>query len=245
MVESSRIDPREAIISERLAGIGRIVGVGGGKGGIGKSISAACLGIALADRGQRVGIFDLDFTSPSIQVVFGVEPGFPEEEFGIDPFPVKGISLMSTSFFVGDNPAPLRGVDSTNALIELLAITRWGDMDYLILDLPPGLGDTGLDVIRLMPRIEMLVVASASRMVTESVRRAVRLLNEQHIPLVGMVENMSLGESRAVEKMAEKEGVLFLGSVPYDSRLESSLGDVDLIRKTDVYRAWVGLAARL
>ncbi|MDX2342228.1 MAG: P-loop NTPase, partial [Acidimicrobiia bacterium] len=150
MTQGESIDPRSFAIDDRLAGVSRIVGVTGSKGGIGKSVVASTLALALADEGQRVGLFDLDFTSPSDHVVLGVERSFPNEEFGIDPHLVHGIHMMSVAFFAGDAAVPLRGEATTSALLELLAITRWGDIDVLILDMPPGLGDTSLDVIRLL-----------------------------------------------------------------------------------------------
>ncbi|MCP3993905.1 MAG: ATP-binding protein, partial [bacterium] len=192
------IDLREVVIGDRLAGVSRIVGVTGSKGGIGKSVVASTLALKLADRGVGVGLFDLDFTSPSDHVVLGVDRSFPDEEFGIDPHRVHGIDMMSVAFFAGDAPVPMRGDAATSALLELLAITRWGSLDVLVLDMPPGLGDTNLDVIRLLPRLEFLLVGNGSRVVIESVRRALRLFAELHVPMVGVLENMRRGSGDAV-----------------------------------------------
>lgn len=230
------IDPRAIVVADRLAGVERVVGVTGSKGGIGKSVVASTLALSLADRGNRVGLFDLDFTSPSDHVVLGAERSFPAEEFGIDPHPVHGIDMMSVAFFAGDAPVPLRGDAVTSALLELLAITRWGELDALVLDMPPGLGDTNLDVIRLVPRIEFLLVGNGSRVVIESVRRAVQLFVELKVPMVGLLENMRRGDSSAVADLATEFAIPFLGSIPYDPDLEDALGDVDLLRKTEVCR---------
>ena len=169
------MDPRISAIEHRLAGVKRIIGVTGSKGGIGKSVVSTTLALALAGRELRVGLFDLDFTSPSDHVILGEERTFPDEEFGIDPHDVHGIGLMSVSFFTGGSATPLRGADTTDALLELLAITRWRDLDVLVLDLPPGLGDAALDVIRFIPRVEFLLLGTGSQVVIESVRRAVAL----------------------------------------------------------------------
>lgn len=232
-----QIDPRGVVVEDRLSGVRRIIGVTGSKGGIGKSVIASTLALALADQGQRVGLFDLDFTSPSDHVVLGVDRSFPDEEFGIDPHRVHGIDMMSIAFFAGNAPVPMRGEAATSALLELLAITRWGEQEVLVLDMPPGLGDTSLDVIRLLPRLEFLLVGNGSRVVIESVRRALQLLVELDVPLLGMLENMRRGTDHAVIDLAADFGVDMLGSVPYDERLEGALGDVALLRDTAIYRS--------
>ncbi len=231
----TRIDPRTAVVSDRLAGVERIIGVTGSKGGIGKSVVASLLALSLADRGLRVGLFDLDFTSPSDHVVLGADGRFPEEEFGIDPHRIAGVDMMSVAFFAGDAPLPLRGDATTSALLELLAITRWGELDVLVLDMPPGLGDTNLDVIRLLPRLEFLLVGNGSRVVIESVSRALGLFAELNVPMVGLLENMHRGTSTAIADLATAHGVSFLGSIPYDETLEDALGDVASLRRTAVY----------
>lgn len=233
---SNSIDPRPFAIADRLAGVGRIVGVSGSKGGIGKSVVASTMALALADSGTRVGLFDLDFTSPSDHVVLGVERSFPDEQFGIDPHEAHGVQMMSIAFFAGEAAVPLRGAATTSALLELLAITRWGDLDVLILDMPPGLGDTSLDVINLLPRLEFLLVGNGSRVVIESVRRALSLLTELDVSLVGLLENMQREADGAVASLAAEFGVTHLGPIPFDPGLEAALGDVRLLRETAVYR---------
>ena len=233
---SSSVDPRPFAIADRLAGVGRIVGVSGSKGGIGKSVVASTMALALADAGSRVGLFDLDFTSPSDHVVLGVERSFPDEQFGVDPHEAHGVQMMSIAFFAGEAAVPLRGAATTNALLELLAITRWGDLDVLILDMPPGLGDTSLDVINLLPRLEFLLVGIGSRVVIESVRRALSLLAELDVPLVGILENMRRSDDEIIASLAAEFGVPHLGPIPFDPKLETALGDVGLLRKTTVYR---------
>jgi ATP-binding protein involved in chromosome partitioning len=235
MSEGESIDPRAFVVDDRIAGVARIIGVSGSKGGIGRSTVSSTLALALADQGKRVGLFDLDFTSPSDHVVLGVEFGFPSEEFGIDPHLAHGIRMLSIAFFARDAAVPLRGDAATSALLELLAITRWGELDVLVLDMPPGLGDTSLDVIQLLPRLEFLLVANGSRVVIDSVQRALQLFTELDVPMIGLLENMNRGNEQAVQSLADGFGVPFLGSVPYDPGLENALGDVDLLRATAVY----------
>jgi ATP-binding protein involved in chromosome partitioning len=208
-------------------------------------VVASTLALALADQGRRVGLFDLDFTSPSDHVVLGVERSFPKEEFGVDPHLAHGIQLMSVAFFAGDAAVPLRGAATTSALLELLAITRWGELDVLLLDMPPGLSDTSLDVINLLPRLEFLLVGNGSRVVVESVRRAAALLTELKVPTVGLLENMRRGDGEAIRALAEDVRMPYLGAVAFDPELETALGDVDLLCKTTVYAALFRLGESL
>jgi ATP-binding protein involved in chromosome partitioning len=235
------VDPRQAAVADRLAGVRRIVAVTGSKGGIGKSAVACLLALSLADRGAETGLFDLDLTSPSDHVVLGGETEFPRESFGLDPHRVLGIEMMSVAFLSGDAALPLRGQDVTNALLELLAVTRWGELDVLVLDMPPGLGDAALDVIRLLPRAEFLLVGTASRVVIASVGRATRLLAELGVPLLGVVENMARKHDPAVPGMARAAGVPYLGSLPWDAGWEDALGDAARIRESALYRSLQGL----
>ncbi len=231
------IDPRLAAIEDRLAGVGRVIAVTGSKGGIGKTIVASLMALALADRGVPVGLFDLDFTSPTDHVVLGATTDFPSETFGLDPQSVAGIDLMSVAFMSGPAATPLRGAETTSALLELLAVTRWGARDTLILDMPPGLGDTSLDVLRYVPRVEFVLVATASRLVIDSVRRAAALLRELHAPVVGVVENQQRRADDAVPQLAADFGLPFIGSLPFDPGLEDALGDGAALRRTQVYGA--------
>jgi len=239
------MDPRVAVIGDRLKPVSRVIGVTGSKGGIGKSVVATGLALALGHSGRAVGLFDLDFTSPSDHVILGLEKGFPTEEFGIDPHRVAGIDLMSVAFFVGDSATPLRGADATNVLLELLAISRWGELDVLVLDLPPGLGDTTLDVLRFVPRVEFLLVGVASLLALGSVRRALGLLTELSAPVVGVVENMQRDDGTLVQALAAEYRVPFLGAVPFDAGLEAAFGNEERLVRTQVYGALAGMLERI
>jgi ATP-binding protein involved in chromosome partitioning len=220
------------VVAQRLQGVARIFPVTGGKGGIGKSMTASLLALLLADRGRRVGLFDLDFTGPCDHLVLGIDESFPKEEFGVEPPERYGLRFMSVSIFSGSTAAPFRGVDLTNALLELLAITRWGELDALVLDMPPGLGDIALDAVRLIDRAEYLVVANASRLVIENVRRNLDLLRELKLDVAGVVENMRHVESESVRALADSYEHRYLGAVPFDPSLEQAIGDVDRLKRT-------------
>ncbi len=171
------VDPRTSVINLRLSKIGRIIAVSSGKGGVGKSMVATALALSLAKDGCRVGLFDLDFTGPSTHIILGVPSKVqPKEEKGLVPPTFQGLSYMSLVYFVGDNPAPLRGADISNALIELLSVTQWGQLDFLVVDMPPGIGDAVLDLIRLVDGIEFLIVTTPSLLAFEVVKKQIALV---------------------------------------------------------------------
>jgi len=229
-------DPRIAVIERRFEKVGKIIAVSSGKGGVGKSMIATSLALNLRDRGYKVGLLDLDFTSPATHVIMGVDGLYPEEDYGIIPPLAHELRYMSITHYSLDEPAPLRGQDVSNAIIELLAITRWGELDYLVVDMPPGIGDATLDTIRLIPRIEFVVVTTPSRVAYQSVRRMIILLKELGIPMSGVVENMVMRPSDYVKSDVEKLGLEYLGSIDYDEAVEESLGDVDALSKTGFYK---------
>lgn len=226
------IDPRTSMINERLKRISRIIAVSSGKGGVGKSLVATTLALTLARKGCKVGLFDLDFTSPSTHIILGAKDAQPKEEKGIVPPVVKGLEYMSLIYYSGDNAVPLRGADTSNALIELLAITRWSTLDYLVIDMPPGIGDAVLDLIRLVNRIEFLIVTTPSQLAFETVKKLVSLLQELKMPIIGVVENMKMNTAKNIQHQTEKLGITFLGEIPYDLKVEEAIGDETKLLET-------------
>jgi len=225
-------DPRVSVIDERLRHVKRIIAVSSGKGGVGKSLVSCALALSLVKKGFRVGLFDLDFTSPSTHVILGVKGAKPKEDMGIVPPIVYDLKYMSLIYYSGELAAPLRGADVSNALIELLAITRWGELDYLVIDMPPGIGDATLDLIRLIKRIEFLIVTTSSVLAFETIKKLVGLLRELKVPVVGLVENMKRDKASVIGEETEGLGVKFLGEIPFDEKLESALGNANLFFDT-------------
>jgi len=226
------VDPRTSIISVRLGNVGRIVAVSSGKGGVGKSLVASTLALALTKQGYEVGLFDLDFTSPSTHIILGIEGVQPKEDKGIVPPVVNGLKYMSIVYYSGDYASPLRGADVSNALIELLSITRWGKLDFLVIDMPPGIGDATLDLIRLIKNVEFLVVTTSSQLAFETVRKLVKLLKELKVPVAGVVENMKMGDSKNIQQQTRKLGLSFLGEIPYDTQVEEAIGNKNRLAST-------------
>lgn len=226
------VDPRVNVIAQRLRRITRIIAVSSGKGGVGKSMVATTLALSLVKRGCKVGLFDLDFTSPSTHIILGVEGVQPKEEKGLVPPLVHGLEYMSLVYYSGNQAAPLRGTDTSNALIELLAVTLWSKLDYLVIDMPPGIGDTVLDLILLVPRVEFLIVTTSSLLAFETVKKLSSLLRELNVPVLGVVENMKMTDSAAIKRQTEALGLRFLMEIPYDSNVEASIGDAEKLLAT-------------
>jgi len=226
------MDPRVSVVDKRLAGIERIIAVTGGKGGIGKSLTSSVLALTLAQLGYKVGLLDLDMSAPSAHVILGIDGVFPEEEYGIIPPVVHGISFMSICYFTGDEPAPLRGEDITNAMLELLAITRWGALDFLIVDMPPGIGDAAMDVIRWLKRAEFLILTTGSKVALVTVKKVIRMLQELQKPIIGIIDNMKMRESALVRDELNEYNVPLLGAIEFDMDLEDKIGDANALVKS-------------
>jgi len=226
------VDPRISIIDKRLKDIRNIVAVSSGKGGVGKSLVASTLALKLAQKGCRVGLFDLDFTSPSTHIVLDIEDLKPIEEKGIVPPKVHGLKYMSIVYYSSEYVAPLRGTDISNALIELLSITRWGKLDFLVLDMPPGIGDATLDLIRLIKNIKFLIVTTPSQLAFETVRKLAILLKDLKIPIIGVVENMKMNHSKTIQRQVQSLDIAFLGEISFDAKIEEAIGNVDKLCET-------------
>ena len=225
-------DPRISVISERLKDVRRVIAVSSGKGGVGKSLVASTLALTLAKKGFKVGLFDLDFTSPSTHIILGIRGVRPKEDKGIVPPTVHGVKYMSIVYYSGEEATPLRGLDVSNALIELLAITRWGKLDFLVLDMPPGIGDATLDLVRLIEKIEFLIVTTSSRLAFETVRKLAGLLKELGVPVVGVVENMKMNQSKTIQQQTRKLDLAYLGAIPYDTNVEQAIGNTKKLLNT-------------
>ena len=227
------MEARVSVIEKRLKKIKRIISVASGKGGVGKSLVASSLALNLSRKGYKVGLLDLDLYGPSSHIILGVKDVFPVEEKGIIPPDIHGINFMSIVYFTEDKPSPFRGIDISNIIIELLAITRWGELDYLIIDMPPGIGDETLDVIRLVKKSEFLVVTSPSKVSMGAVGKLLQLLKELKLPVIGVVENMKMIDSNYVKDSVSKMGLTYLNSIYFDQNLEGSIGDANKLLETD------------
>lgn len=215
--------------------IANIIAISSGKGGVGKSTVTANIAITLRNMGFRVGILDADIYGPSQPKMFGVEDFVPEAqqingEDVILPADVDDIRLMSIGFFIKPNDALLwRGAMATNALKQLIHQTKWGTLDYLLIDLPPGTGDVHLSIISELKITSAVIVSTPQQVAVADVRRGVEMFRnpQVNIPIAGIIENMAwftpaeLPDNRyyifgrgGARDFAEQNGVPFLGEIP-------------------------------
>jgi ATP-binding protein involved in chromosome partitioning len=231
------MDVRISIINKRLQKIQRIIAVASGKGGVGKSLVASCLALNLSKKGYKVGLLDIDLYGPSSHVILGIKKqGFPEEDKGILPPEIHGIKFMSIVYFSEDKPSAFRGIDVTNIIIELLSITIWDELDFLIIDMPPGIGDETLDVIQLIKKSEFLVVTTPSKVSMSAVYKLLIMLIELKLPVIGVIENMKMREDNYVLNSVLKLKLPYLNTLKLDCNLEDTIGYPDKLLRTDLMK---------
>jgi ATP-binding protein involved in chromosome partitioning len=236
-----------------LAGIANIVAVGSAKGGVGKSTVAANLALAWARMGARVGILDADIYGPSQPLLLGVEGARPEtREQRILPVQAHGVKLMSLGLLIdAGQPAIWRGPMVTQALTQLLTGTEWGELDYLVLDLPPGTGDLQLTLAQKVPVAGAVVVTTPQPVAVADARKGLVMFGKVGIAALGVVENMAThvcshcGHEEAIfgsgggEVLAREAGVPFLGRLPLDMRIreEADSGRPTVVSAPETPRA--------
>ncbi len=222
---------------------GRVVAVMSGKGGVGKSLVAALLAIALNRQGYQVGILDADITGPSIPKIFGLKARPRGSEGGILPVETRsGIQVMSINLLLPheDQAVIWRGPILSKAIAQFWQDVVWGKLDYLVVDLPPGTADIPLTVMQSLPLSGVVIVSTPQELTTMVVRKAVHMAHMLHIPVVGVVENMSyleqagkrielFGRSKGEEMAREAEAPL-LGQFPVDPALAALCDDGEIER---------------
>lgn len=196
-----------------------ILGIGSGKGGVGKSTICAMLSLALKKEAYLVGVWDLDFYGPNTAILLGAEKEKPLIEFGkIKPVVVEGIKILSLALFVSEREGIfMRGPMASSLIKELIEKTYWGPLDFLILDLPPGTGDIFLTVLDLIPLDGFILVTTAHKLALSDTKRTLSLLKERKIPLLGIIQNMSnLWEGKKEwEAFLSEEKLPLLLSIPF------------------------------
>jgi len=209
--------------------IRHVVAVGSGKGGVGKSSVTALLASELGRRGKKVGILDADITGPSIPKLLGLTGPLLDRGEGIEPARSgSGISVVSSQFMVEDEQTPViwRGPLVTRLITQFFGSVHWGELDYLLIDMPPGTSDVPLTVFQTVPIDGMVFVLTPQDLAALIVKKAMNMARDLHVPLLGVVENMAwvdcphcheriqlFGASR-VAKVAQEYGIPVLGSLP-------------------------------
>ena len=213
-----------------IPGIKNIIAVASGKGGVGKSTTAVNLALGLAAEGASVGVLDADIYGPSQPIMLGIR-GRPESRDGktIEPMEAHGIQAMSIGFLIdADTPMVWRGPMVTQALEQLLGETKWREIDYLVVDLPPGTGDIQLTLAQRVPVTGAVIVTTPQDIALIDARKGLKMFEKVSVPILGIVENMALhtcsqcghqehifGEGGA-ERMGRDYGIEVLGSLPLD-----------------------------
>jgi ATP-binding protein involved in chromosome partitioning len=234
-VELEWVTPDEDTESEMLPNVDKVIAVSSGKGGVGKSTVAANLACALG-REHSVGVLDADVYGPNLPRMFGdAEPPRVTQEEEIIPASKYGIRVMSMGYVAGDDsPVVWRGAMVHKALTQLLGDVRWGDLDYLVVDLPPGTGDAQLTIAQTVPVTGAVIVTTPQEVSVDDSRKGVKMFEKSDVDVAGIIENMAgfvcpdCGEVHDVfgsgggEELAEETDVPFLGSVPLDPSVRTA-----------------------
>jgi ATP-binding protein involved in chromosome partitioning len=267
---------KEAVVSiefitefPSLTGVKHIIAVGSGKGGVGKSTVAANLAVALHKNGNKVGILDADIYGPSIPIMFDVADQRPTldldaENGKIMPVEKYGIKIQSIGFFVEPEKALIwRGPMASSALNQLFNDTHWGELDYLVVDMPPGTGDIHLTLVQQYPIDGIAIVSTPQQVALADAKKAFSMFNQEKIrvPILGLIENMSyftpaelpenkyyLFGKQGGRKLADNERVNLLAEIPLVQSICES-GDsgspVALDENSPVYKAFMNLAINI
>jgi ATP-binding protein involved in chromosome partitioning len=244
-------------------GVKNIVLVGAGKGGVGKSTVTINLALALARSGAKVGVLDADIYGPSLPLLTGVtERPATVDGNRLDPLEAHGLKLMSIGFLVDPDQAMIwRGPMVTGALLQLMRDVNWGELDYLLLDLPPGTGDVPLTLAQNVKAAGVVLVSTPQDMALADVIRAKLMFDKVGIPVLGIVENMSsfvcphcrqethIFDHGGARAAAERMGIRFLGEIPLDLAIreggDAGMPVVEALPDGPQARAFVALAGQV
>ena len=231
-----------------LSHVRHVIGVVSGKGGVGKSLVTSLLATQFSRKGYKTAVLDADITGPSIPKMFGVSGKAEGSDLGIFPKKTHGdISIISINLLLDSEEAPViwRGPLIAGTVKQFWTDVVWNDVDYMFIDMPPGTGDVPLTVFQSLPVDGIVVVTSPQELVSLIVKKAANMAKMMHIPVLGLVENMSyykcpdcgreekiFGESK-LPQVAEDMGLSILGRMPIDSRL-ARLCDEGAIERADV-----------
>ena len=218
-------------VSQRpVEGVRNIIAIASNKGGVGKSTVAVNLAVALAKRGAQVGLLDADVTGPNVPIMMGFEAGFmAEAERGLTTVEKYGVRLVSLGFVLPRvSPVVWRGPMVGKAVEQLIHDIRWGDLDYLLIDLPPGTSDASMSMAQQAPISGVVIVSTPADVAWEDAGKAVAMFDKLNVPIFGVIENMSYfvcphcGDRTEIfghgggRKAAEELGLEFLGEIPLD-----------------------------
>ena len=260
---TASVSTRGGFGKQGIPGVRNILAVGAGKGGVGKTTTSVNLAVALAQQGARVGLLDGDVYGPNTPQMLGISSA-PEMvgDKGIKPPEAYGIKVISMGMLVPpDQPVIWRGPMLHGAIQQFMRDVLWGELDYLVVDLPPGTGDVALSMAQSVPMSGAVVVTTPQGVAVSDVRKAVGMFRQLNIPILGVIENMSyfvcshcderteIFGTGGGKRMGEELDIPFLGEVPIDTRVRSG-GDegkpiVDAAPDAPAAQAFVSLSSRV
>jgi ATP-binding protein involved in chromosome partitioning len=226
---------------QNLPGVANIVAIGSGKGGVGKTTIAVNLAVALAKLGHRVGLIDADIYGPNVPLMMGTsrQPRILEGN-QIEPIVAHGVKVISIGFISpGDKPMVMRGPMLHQIIRQFLQQVEWGELDFLLVDLPPGTGDVVISLVQTVPLTGALVVSTPSDVSLQDARKALEMFHQVNVEVLGIVENMShfmcphchqeidVFSKGGAERMARQFSIAFLGSIELDPEIRHG-GDTGL-----------------
>ncbi|MEE8234868.1 MAG: Mrp/NBP35 family ATP-binding protein [Nitrospirales bacterium] len=228
--DQGKADGKDSLIP----GVKHVIAISSGKGGVGKTTVSTNLSVALSQTGAKVGLMDADVYGPNVPMMMGV-PQPPEKEGEkIKPAEAHGVKVMSMGFFVPEETAVVwRGPMVHTAIQQFFRDVLWGELDYLLVDLPPGTGDAQLTLTQLVPLTGAVTVTTPQEVALHDVRKGVMMFKKVNVPLLGLIENMSYfvcghcGERTDIfsfaggERAAEKLGIPFFGRIPIDPAIRA------------------------
>ncbi len=242
-----------------IAGVKNLIAIGSGKGGVGKTTVSVNLAVGLASLGYRTGLMDADVYGPNVPLMMGINETPVAHGDRIQPLEHHGVRLMSMGFLSpGDKPLVWRGPMLHSVIQQFLRGVDWGELDYLLIDLPPGTGDVQLSLIQTAPVTGAIVVTTPSDVSLEDARKAVMMFAQVRVPILGIVENMSylmcphcneridVFSHGGGRRTAEQMQVHFLGELPLDPKVRIG-GDSGkpIVQRTGDGQAFLELARRM
>jgi ATP-binding protein involved in chromosome partitioning len=246
-----------------IEGVQNIIAIASGKGGVGKSTVCVNLALSLQKQGFRVGLMDADVYGPSLHVLMGVEGGLqPGKEKEVAAVDKDGMKMMSLGFLTGrSTPVIWRGPIVQSVIKKFLVDVEWGDLDYLLIDLPPGTGDTQLTLVQTVPITSAIIVTTPSELALVDAEKGLNMFTEVNVPVMGIVENMSyfvcphcdkqtdVFSAGGGKRISDKLSVEFLGELPLDGNVREG-GDrgapiVKSAPESSIAKSFLSLADRV
>ena len=235
-------------IKKRLSGIKHRIGVYSAKGGVGKTTTAVNLAFALKEMGYKVGLMDADVDCPNLALFLGIE-GLQAAEYPLRPVEKDGIKVITTAIFVDDLRRPIiwRGPIIAKMIREFFENTDWGELDYLIIDLPPGTSDAPLSIMQLLELDGFLLVTTPQHVAAVNAIKSGRMSKRMGVSILGVVENMSTGELRGSVEVAKSLECELLGSIKMDDKIArmSDEGKVPLVEDEGIKEEYINIARKL